>query len=151
MSSETTTTRLQNGRSAGCSSYPGGLRREGRLATGALQARWRCCLGGGTVDSLHPSAWKVKLRSSETRRRVGVGAPTRHRAFLRRGRGHGLLGGRVQAWLDRRVEFVHLGSHSLWVGHVLELSLAVHRRPARPASLLALCALREVLELVGHA
>src|SRR5215216_4166039 len=72
------------------------------------------------------------------------------KAFLRRGRGRGLLGGRVQARLDRRVELVHLGSHSLWFGHVLELPLAIHRRSARPAALLALCALREVLELVGH-
>src|SRR5215212_1069692 len=68
------------------------------------------------------------------------------------GRGglHGLLGGRVQAWLDWRVQLVHLGSHSLWLSHVLELPLAVHGRTLSPAALLALGALREVLELVGH-
>src|SRR5215210_8324317 len=68
------------------------------------------------------------------------------------GRGglHGLLGGRVQARLDRGVEHVHLGAHCLGLDHVLELPLAVHGRPAGPAALGALLALREVHEFVGH-
>src|SRR5215203_5966159 len=56
----------------------------------------------------------------------------------RRGRRHRVLGGRVQARLYRRIELLHLGAHSLGLGHILKLSLSVHRRPARPAALLAL-------------
>src|SRR5829696_119954 len=47
-------------------------------------------------------------------------------------------------------KLVHLRAHRGRLGHVLEGALAVLGRPARPAALLTLGALREVHEPVGY-
>src|SRR5215218_254811 len=63
---------------------------------------------------------------------------------------HRLLGGRVQSWLHRRAELLHLRTHRSRIGNVFEPALAVLRRTLRPAPLPALLTLREVHEPVGH-
>src|SRR5215217_8442959 len=100
-------------------------------------------MGSFTSGSLHCRGGRAVRRPPSY--------PSRRAAPRASGRGrlHGLLGGRVQARLYRRVQLVHLGAHGLRTCDVLELSFAVHRWSLGPASGGAFLALREVHELVG--
>src|SRR5215210_2493776 len=57
--------------------------------------------------------------------------------------------GRVQPRLDRRVELRHLGSHRLWLGHVLDLPLTFDGGSLGPAVLGTLLTHGEVVVFVG--